>query len=124
VGQPELRTLIARPELRQLNQRVTVKFHLGTLSPEDVSGYIDHRLQVAGADGEPIFDADAKASVSRASSGVPRLVNVLCDQALLDAFVNDARTVSVGTIRKVIAEMEGYYMDAPAAMHAAGERLH
>jgi len=124
VGQPEMRRLIARPELRQLNQRITVKFHLGTLSGEDVNGYIDHRLKVAGAGENALIDAEAKGEVFKASGGVPRLVNVICDQALLEAFVNDKTSIGPDTIRKVIAEMEGYYMDSPPAMHAAGERLH
>jgi len=124
VGQPELRALIARPELRQLNQRITVKFHLGALSYEDMSGYIDHRVKVAGLDTPSLFDDDAKDALFNASGGVPRLVNVLCDQALLEAFVTDAHTIGFDIMRKVIEEREGYYMDAPPAMHAAGERLH
>lgn len=124
VGQPELRQVIAQPDLRQLNQRITVKFHLGALSTDDVSGYIDHRLKVAGANGAPVFDEEAKNAIFRASSGVPRLVNVLCDQALLEAFVNDRRHVGLETIRKVVGEMDGYYMDAPAEVQPASERMH
>ena len=124
IGQPELRGVIALPELRQLNQRITVKFHLGTLSREDVSGYIDHRLQVAGYTGETLLDGDAKEEVYHFSGGVPRLVNVVCDQALLEAYVNERQHVGKETIRKVLAEMEGYYMDAPPALQSAGERLH
>jgi len=113
VGQPELRTIIGAPELRQLNQRITIKFHLGTLSAEDADGYIDHRLRVAGANGDPIFDDDAKARIFRASNGIPRLINVLCDHALLEAFVNGWRSVEETAVRNAIAEMDGYYMDAP-----------
>ena len=124
VGQPELRGVIALPELRQLNQRIAVKFHLGTLSREDVSGYVDHRLKVAGYTGEALLDGDAKEEIHHFSGGVPRLVNVVCDQALLEAYVNDRQHVGKESIRKVLAEMEGYYMDAPPAMQSAGERLH
>lgn len=124
VGQPELRRLIGSPELRQLDQRITVKFHLGPLSSEDVSGYIDHRVKIAGAVANGLFDTAAKDAVARASGGVPRLVNVTCDQALLEAFVADQNAVGPETIRKVVAEMEGYYMDTPAATPAAGGRLY
>ncbi len=124
VGQPELRSRIGAPDLRQLNQRITVKFHLGTLSREDAAGYIDHRVKVAGVTEESLFDDEAKEEIHRISDGVPRLINVACDHALLEAFVNDRRTVTFETVRKVIGEMEGYYMDVPTRMHAAGDRLH
>ena len=119
VGQPELRTIIGSPELRQLNQRITIKFHLGTLSAEDAGGYIDHRLRVAGANGGPIFDDDAKARIFRASNGIPRLINVLCDHALLEAFVNGRRSVEETAVRNAIAEMDGYYMDASEEVGSA-----
>ena len=124
VGQPELRHLIAAPDLRQLNQRITVKFHLGTLSPADVNGYIDHRLKVAGIESNGLFGDEAKAQVFRASNGVPRLVNVICDQALLQCYVSELPVVEADIIRRVVADMEGYYMDTPVEMHKASERLH
>jgi len=124
IGQPELRLIIAAPELRQLNQRITVKFHLGALSRDDVGGYISHRLKVAGAADNGIFDADAKAEAFLASAGIPRLVNVICDQALLQSYVNDERIIRRDTILRVMADMEGYYMDTPPEMHKASERLH
>ena len=124
VGQPELRRLIAAPELRQLNQRITVKFHLGALSPEDVQAYVAHRLQVAGAADPMLFDPEAVREIHQASGGVPRLVNVICDQALLQTYIGDERAVRLDTVRKVLAEMEGYYMDTPAPMRSAGLRVH
>ncbi len=84
VGQPELRRLVGQHRLRQLDQRITVKFHLGSLSSEDVPRYIDHRLEVAGGSG--IFTPGAKDEVAAASGGVPRLVNTICDQALLQGY--------------------------------------
>ena len=113
VGQPELRQLVGQHRLRQLDQRITVKFHLGALSQEDVGAYIDHRVQVAGGNGRELFRPAAKVEVGRASGGIPRLVNTICDQALLHAFVNDQSAVSVETLKSVIAEREGYYMDRP-----------
>jgi len=111
VGQPELRAIIARQELRQLEQRIALKFHLGPLSRSDMSGYIDHRLQAAGGDNSRMFDAEAKFRVFKASNGVPRLVNIICDQALLQAYVNDEHTVKAPIVERVIADREGYYMD-------------
>lgn len=111
VGQPELRRIIESDELRPLNQRIALKFHLGTLARDEVGSYIDHRLRVAGAADSGIFDVDAKAEVFKASGGVPRLVNIICDQALLQAYVNDERRVLLDTVRRVVAEMEGNYME-------------
>jgi len=125
IGQPELRRKIATPELRQLNQRLTVKFHLGALSEADVAGYIDHRLQVAGhANGRSIFDDEAKRAVHQYTGGIPRMVNVMCDQALLQAYVNDERCVTLRIVQNVVSEMEGYYMDTPAPMQRASVRVH
>jgi type II secretory pathway predicted ATPase ExeA len=111
VGQPELRCIIESDELRPLNQRIALKFHLGTLAGEEVGSYIDHRLRVAGAPESGIFDPEAKAEVFRASGGVPRLVNIICDQALLQAYVSDERHVLPDTVRSAVAEMEGNYME-------------
>ena len=127
VGQPELRRMIATPELRQLNQRLTVKFHLGALSQESVIAYIDHRMKVAShilLGPSDVFEPEAAVEVFQASGGIPRVVNVICDQALLQAYVNDERTVTPGTVRHVVSEMEGYYMDAPASMRRASARVH
>jgi len=125
VGQPELRLKIASPELRQLNQRITVKFHLGTLSREDIQAYIDHRMRVAGwSRDHSLFDDDAKDAVFRHSGGVPRLVNVTCDQALLQTYISDSTRVTLETVRSVISEMEGYYMDTPAPMRDPSVRVH
>lgn len=114
VGQPELRRLIGTREMHALDQRIPLKFHLGTLSLHDVSAYVDHRLGVAGAETQDIFDSEAKSEVFRATEGIPRLVNIICDQALLQAYVNDERTVGARTVRRVVSEMDGYYMDEPA----------
>ena len=110
VGQPELRRIIATAELRQLEQRLALKFHLSPLSAREVSGYIRHRLHVAGGKNE-VFDAAARDQVHKASHGIPRLVNILCDQALLQAYVNDEPKVTAEVIRRVVADREGYYME-------------
>ncbi|WP_116365250.1 AAA family ATPase [Parahaliea mediterranea] len=87
IGQPELASLLQRPELRQLNQRITARYNLEPLNPEETRAYIRHRLQVAGltADRE-LFPAAAVRDIHRLTRGIPRLINVLCDRALLGAY--------------------------------------
>jgi len=110
VGQPELRRKISSPELRQLNQRIAVKFHLYPLTLEEGCDYIDHRLRVAGSNGREIFAAEAMQNVHEYAGGVPRIINLVCDHALLQAYVSDERLVTGETVRTVIREIEGYYM--------------
>lgn len=124
LGQPELRRMIATPELRQLNQRISVKFHLGALSEEDVASYIHHRLTVAGMPDPGFFDPEARREVFRASGGIPRMINIVSDQALLQAFISEERAIRGETVRRVLADLEGYYMDTPAPMLSAGARVH
>jgi len=104
VGQPELRSLLARDELRQLSQRITARYHLEPISREETAAYIRHRLQVCGA-GEPIFTDSAIDLVHRLSAGVPRLINVLCDRAMLGAFVEGKRRIEVPIVRKAAGEV-------------------
>jgi len=106
IGQPELRELLARNDLRQLAQRITGRYHLEPLSKEETDQYIEHRLKVAGALGE-VFDSGAKREAFRLTQGVPRLINVICDRALLGAFSSENRRVNRRTIRKAAAEVTG-----------------
>jgi general secretion pathway protein A len=106
IGQPELRELLARNDLRQLAQRITGRYHLEPMSRDETAQYIEHRLKVAGALGE-IFTADAKREVFRLSDGVPRLINVICDRALLGAYSVDNRRVNRRLIRRAAAEVTG-----------------
>jgi len=109
LGQPELRQLIAKPRLRALDQRIVLKFHLDGLSEEQVGAYVDHRLGLAGSEGREIFDAGAKRELFLATGGVPRLINILCDQALLAAYVDERGGVDAETVRSVVSEREGYF---------------
>ena len=84
IGQPELRDLLARPELRQLAQRITARYHLNPLSSEESVGYVKHRMRVAGATAEAFTPASLR-EVHRLSGGVPRIINVICDRSLLGA---------------------------------------
>jgi general secretion pathway protein A len=106
IAQPELRDLLSQTNLRQLAQRVTGRYHLEPLSREESAQYIDHRLKVAGALGE-IFDAGAKREVYRFSGGVPRLMNVICDRALLGAYSRESRKVDKWIVRRAAAEVAG-----------------
>jgi general secretion pathway protein A len=106
IGQPELRDLLARNDLRQLAQRITGRYHLEPLSREDTAAYVEHRLRVAGALTE-IFEPAAKKEVFRLSGGVPRLINVICDRALLGAYGQEARRVSRRLVRQAAAEISG-----------------
>jgi len=85
-GQPELDARLARPELRQLRQRIAFRYRLGTLGRDEIGPYLEHRLRVAGRLGAPLFSPAAVATLQRASGGTPRLVNVLAHKALLAAW--------------------------------------
>src|SRR3954454_22472603 len=101
-GQPELSRKLDSPRLAQLTQRVRLRFHLSALSKRETHEYITHRLNVAGANGRTIFTDAASDMVFRYAGGVPRLVNVLCDTALLCAFGNEQNQVD-DTIVKAAA---------------------
>ncbi len=104
LGQPELRAILARPDMRQLAQRITARYHLGPLSFADVQGYVRHRLEVAGCD-RPIFPPAALRSICRYSRGIPRLVNLICDRALLGAFTRGLGVVNRAIIRQAAREV-------------------
>src|SRR5271166_4367259 len=92
IGQPELRDLLDRTELRQLAQRITGRYHLNPLTREESKAYVRHRLRVAGVSGE-VFTRRALSEVHRLSSGIPRVINVCCDRALLGAYTREQRVV-------------------------------
>ncbi len=108
VGQPELREKLKSPSLRQLRQRISVRYHIEALTEEEVPFYIHHRLKHAGADGSgPIFNAEAIREVYSYSGGIPRLINIVCDKALLMGYVHENRSIDAETIRRSIIEIEG-----------------
>src|SRR5580693_1002330 len=106
IGQPELRKLLARNELRQLAQRITGRYHLNPLSREETSAYVRHRLRVAGATTDILAPA-ALNEVFRLSQGVPRVINVICDRALLGAYSLDRHRVTTTLVRNAAAEVFG-----------------
>jgi general secretion pathway protein A len=106
IGQPELRELLARNELRQLAQRITGRYHLDPLSREETTAYVRHRLRVAGATTD-ILSPWALREVFRLSRGVPRVINVLSDRALLGAYSLDRHRVTGALVRRAAAEVFG-----------------
>ena len=106
IGQPELRELLSREDMRQLAQRVTGRYHLEPLSQEDAAKYIEHRMKVAGASGE-IFLPAAIREIYRWSKGVPRLINVVADRALLAGYTQETRRVDKRLVRRAAAEVYG-----------------
>jgi general secretion pathway protein A len=106
IGQPELRELLDRTELRQLAQRITGRYHLEPLSREETRGYIRHRLRVAGA-AEEIFTPSALAEVHRLAAGIPRVINVTCDRALLGAYTRETHKVTAALVRLAAGEVYG-----------------
>lgn len=107
MGQPELKEILARRELRQLRQRILVHCELQPLSETDTRQYVQHRLSLAGANGRPTFTRWALRSIHRRSGGVPRVVNTLCDRALLSAFVRDSTEVSYWDVRRAARDLTG-----------------
>jgi general secretion pathway protein A len=107
MGQSELRDMLARHELRQLAQRVTARYHLAPLGLAETGEYVRHRVVVAGGEGKVGFTSDALAAVHRLTGGVPRLVNLVCDRALLAGYVRSARTITAGMVEQAAAEVVG-----------------
>jgi general secretion pathway protein A len=106
IGQPELIDLLERPELRQVAQRVTARYHLLPFSERETLRYIRHRLKVAGAT-EMVFAPGALRRVHKLAGGVPRLINVICDRALLGAYANDRAQVDTATVVRAAREVRG-----------------
>ena len=106
IGQPELREVLARSDLRQLAQRITGRYHLEPLASQEVQAYVRHRLEVAGGRGQ-LFSAGALKVLHQRSDGIPRLVNVIADRALLGAWSREEPTVSANMTRKAAGEVFG-----------------
>ncbi len=104
IGQPELAQILERPELRQLSQRIVARYHLGPLTRPEVAAYVRHRLEVSGAQRQ-LFPAGLMGRVYDLSGGVPRVINVLCDRALLGAYVQGKERVDRATLAKAAGEV-------------------
>jgi general secretion pathway protein A len=112
IGQPELRELLDQPELRQLAQRITGRYHLSPLSPEESAGYVKHRMRIAGATAE-VFTPSALREIHRLSGGIPRVINVICDRALLGAFTQEDHRAGAALVRQAASEVYGRPVPAP-----------
>ena len=107
-GQPELKKRLDRPDLRQLRQRITVRYHLPPLTIDDTMMYIKHRLWIAGCENNNVaFAAGAVKEVYRHSKGCPRVINAVCDNSLLAAYVARSREVDVRCVKRAIRQLEG-----------------
>jgi general secretion pathway protein A len=107
VGQPQLRDLLLAPKLHQFAQRISSDFHLRPLDDREVANYIAFRLQAVGTL-RPLFTQEACSLIASASGGIPRMINVLCDTALVYGFANDQRVISDQIVRDVIADKQQY----------------
>jgi general secretion pathway protein A len=105
MGQPELKDILARPELRQLRQRVLVHYELEPLTRGDLTHYVHHRLTRAGSQGRPYFTSWALRAVHRYSKGIPRVANNLCDKAILAAYIRESDEVAWRDVRRAIKDL-------------------
>src|SRR6185312_12910771 len=106
VGQPELEATLRLPHLRQLRQRVALRTRTHALSLEETKAYIAERLHIAGSDGRRIFDAPSIEAIFRYSGGIPRLVNLICEHCLVNAFIEDKKTVSTKIVDFVVRDQD------------------
>jgi general secretion pathway protein A len=114
VGQPELADLLARPELRQLRQRIVLRHRLRPFDERETNHYVDERLRLAGYTGKALFKNSALRELFRVTGGIPRLINVVCDGALLLGYGRDLATLDADAIREVARDLELIERSEPA----------
>ncbi len=107
VGQPQLRQKLALPALEQLRQRIGVRYHIHPLDRDEVGTYIDHRLKLAGSDGNIEWTSDGVEEVHRFSNGVPRLINLVCDRSLLACYIFKTKRIDADIVRRSAQELSG-----------------
>lgn len=113
VGQPEFRAILQRPEMEQFRQRIAASCHIGPLDEEDTQRYVEHRLKCAGAEGKPSFDADAFGALHKASQGIPRRINTLCDRLLLLGFMHENPHLTAADVEEVVKDLANESASAP-----------
>jgi general secretion pathway protein A len=106
VGQPELEQKLKRPHLRQLRQRLTLRAKTYPLTQEESKAYVQQRLRIAGSNGQEIFNHDAMTALYRYSSGIPRVINLLCEHCLVSAFVDQQKVIGAGVVESVARDFE------------------
>lgn len=125
-GQPELELKLNQPQLRQLRQRITLRCKLRPLTLEETRGYVVERLRIAGADGQPIFTSEAVEMLHAYARGIPRVINLLCEHALISAFVDQLRPVPAQTIEEVAREFDLHEIEPtapPSLNNLAGDNV-
>lgn len=105
VGQPEFREILQNPNMQQLRQRVTATCHIGPMDKDETRGYMEHRLKCVGSQGRPSFDGAAYEAIHKASGGIPRRINSVCDRLLLLGFLGEKDTITADDVNEVVAEM-------------------
>lgn len=120
VGQPEFREILQRPEMEQFRQRVAATCHIGPLDAEETIAYIEHRLKCAGSTGKPSFEPEALQAIHKASHGIPRRINAICDRLLLLGFLCERSELTVADVDEVVREFanESMVPAKPPAAHA------
>lgn len=109
MGQPELREKLSKENLRQLNQRISVRYHIQPFDREEAEQYIFHRLKIAGDLGRIIFQEDALHEIYNYSGGVPRIINIICDYALMSGYVRETNLINKDMIEESIRESQGEF---------------
>ncbi len=108
VGQPELNNRLNLHDLRQLRQRIMVRYHITPLDQDEIKSYINHRLEIASTDKKIVFTDEAISMISRFSSGTPRLINMICDRALLAGYVSETNQIDFNILKKCTEELDSY----------------
>jgi general secretion pathway protein A len=123
VGQPEFREILQRPEMEQFRQRVAATCHIGPLDAEETKAYIEHRLKRAGSTGLPTFEPEAFGLIFKASQGIPRRINTLCDRLLLLGFLCERTHLTAADVQEVVREFanEAEVPQKPATARLEGE---
>jgi general secretion pathway protein A len=107
VGQPELNNTLEQPRFRPLKQRISVRFHLQPLNPRELKEYIKRRLRVAGARSPYLFSPKALKRIYQYSGGIPRLINIVCDNALINGYAGEQRVIGDDIIQEVVSDLAG-----------------
>ena len=106
VGQPEFREILQHPNMQQLRQRVTATCHIGPMDKDETRGYMEHRLKCVGSQGRPSFDTEAYEAIHKASGGIPRRINSVCDRLLLLGFLGEKDNITAADVNEVVVEMQ------------------
>ncbi|HTS35574.1 MAG TPA: AAA family ATPase [Candidatus Solibacter sp.] len=120
VGQPELEQKLKQPQLRQLRQRLTLRARTHALTLDETKAYIQQRLRIAGSNGQQIFEPEAVLSIHLYSSGIPRVINLLCEHCLVSAFVDQQKLIGPATVDAVARDFDLVDRNVPASINATG----